>query len=66
MEQLPQRGSVPQIGVFHTPGLWNVRVPSLGYEQPTICHRADVREGASPEIESGLSDNISVFHLDDE
>ena len=23
MEQLPQRGSVPQTGVFHTPRLWN-------------------------------------------
>ena len=66
MEQFPQRENVRCCVVFYTPGLWNVRVPSLGYEQPTICHRADVREGASPEIESGLSDNISVFHLDDE
>ena len=23
MEQLPQRESVPQIGLFHTPCLWN-------------------------------------------
>ena len=27
MEQLPQRGSVPQIGMFHTPRLWNTTTP---------------------------------------
>ena len=30
MEQLPQRGNVPQIGVFHTPRLGNTMLVPLG------------------------------------
>ena len=31
MQRLPQQGSVPQIGVFHTPRLWNEKkVPKRG------------------------------------
>ena len=30
MQHLPQRGSVPQIGVFHTPRLWNGRDAPAG------------------------------------
>ena len=38
MEQFPQRESVPQVGVFHTPCLWNIfsiRPFTYGYARAT-------------------------------
>ena len=37
MEQLPQRESVPQVGVFHTPRLRNIRL--LAPQVPTLAER---------------------------
>ena len=42
MEQLPQRESVPQIGVFHTPRLCNTItvLPAIyGYARATVFQR---------------------------
>ena len=45
MEQLPQRGSVPQIGVFHTPRLCNTtgQVPDIRLPPHVACQGATSR-----------------------
>ena len=64
MEQLPQRESVPQIAVFHTPRLRNITIPIQGYRVPTTRHPST--EWAFPQavdLKPNRSCRIILGHL---